>query len=245
MKGLYKIADLYVLVEYRYNYTKAFLNDYLCNDNVNADITISVTDNELECELQNSDIKIIEVVEQTSILRKFAYLLTTKYNGVLFHASSISYNGNAYMFTAKSGVGKSTHTLNLKKLYGDKIQYINDDKPIIRYFENEDKFYVYGSPWSGKHKLSNNVKVPLKAIIKIERGDNNLVSKSSSLNALGFLLEQSHASSEKEMYIKRFDIISKMLEKVDFYKLACTKDISSAEVSFNKVLNGGDYENKR
>ena len=243
MKGLYKIADLCVLIEYRFNFTKKFLKEYECNCNDKVDFTLSITDEELNIELDNSEIKILDVVESTCILRKFSYILTTKYNGVLFHGSSIAYNGNAFVFTAKSGVGKSTHTSNLKALLGDKITYINDDKPIIRYFESEDCFYVYGSPWNGKHFLSNNVKIPLKAIIKVNRGKKNEVSKISSLSALNFLVEQSYSNDDEKMQIKRFDIISKMLSKVEFYNLTCVKDISSAKATFNDILNGGKNEN--
>lgn len=237
MKGLYKIADLVVLIEYKYNYTKIFLQEYECKDNLIVDFSISITDEELNKELEFSEVKILDVVESTCILRKFAFMLTTKYNGVLFHGSSVLYNNKAYAFTAKSGVGKSTHTKNLKDLLGDKITYINDDKPIIRYFDNENCFYVYGSPWNGKHFLSNNIKAPLKAVVKIERGDKNVATKVSSVSALSFLIEQSYSSSDEEMQIKRFEIVSKMLEKVKFYKLLCTKDISSASETYLKILN--------
>ena len=244
MKGLYKIADLYVLIEYRYNYTKKFLENYLSTDNALPDIVLTVLDSDLEYELNFAEIKILDVVESSCILRKLAYEITTKFSGVLFHASSIAYNNKAFMFTAKSGTGKSTHTRNLKTVYGDKITYINDDKPIIRYFASEDKFYVYGSPWNGKHMLSNNIKVPLEAVIKLNRGDINKVEKESSLNALNFLLEQTYSTNDKEMAVKRLDVITKMLEKVKFYSLTCTKDESSSSITYTKVLNGGIYEDK-
>ena len=92
--------------------------------------------------------------------------------------------------------------------------------------------------------LSNNIKVPLEAVIKLNRGDINKVEKESSLNALNFLLEQTYSTNDKEMAVKRLDVITKMLEKVKFYSLTCTKDESSSGITYTKVLNGGIYEDK-
>lgn len=62
----------------------------------------------------------------------------------MVHSSAIKYNDKCYLFSADSGVGKSTHTSLWHKVYGDKVQIINDDKPIIRLENN--KLIVYGSP---------------------------------------------------------------------------------------------------
>ena len=64
------------------------------------------------------------------------------------------------------------------------VSYINDDKPFIRYFPNENAFYVYGTPWKGKHNLGSNVKVPLKAICFLNRGEENSIIKTNPLENL-------------------------------------------------------------
>ncbi|MBO5927145.1 MAG: hypothetical protein J6Q38_06310 [Clostridia bacterium] len=237
MRNLYDIAGITVLIEYKYGYTAKFLSDYIVYDK-EPEIFISCTDKELLSELEVSEIKIIEVVENACILRKLASILLKNYNTVLFHASAICYKGNAYLFTAPSGTGKSTHAKFLKELLNDEIKYINDDKPFIKYDDKISKFIVYGSPWNGKHRLSNNVNFPLKAIIKLERGETNEVEKISSTSVLNLLLEQAYLNKTEEETLKLLDIINLLFSKTEFYKLKCKAELESAKVTFNKILKG-------
>lgn len=237
MKNYYKIADLNVLIEYKYNYTYKFLENYLSNDTASYDLYIKVSDDELDAELKKSGAERVEFVENTCILRALSYNLLKSFNGFLFHASAISYENKAYLFTAKSGVGKSTHTALLKEYLQDKIAYINDDKPFIRYFEDENVFYVYGSPWCGKHWLSSNVKVPLNSIIKIERGLNSEVCSMDEISSLQTLFEQTDTSNYDDFASSVLELFNKLLAKTKFYNLKCVKDIESAKYSFENILN--------
>lgn len=234
MKNLYKIADFNILIEYKYNYTFKFLEEFLVSNEVEPDILISVTEEELLSEFERSEIKILDVVENSSILRKLANILIEKYNTILFHSSAITYNGNAYLFTAPSGTGKSTHTALLKKLLGDKVEYINDDKPFIKLIDNT--FYVYGSPWNGKHRIGSNISAPLKAIIKVERSKINGVKKLDTVEALTCLFEQAYSYNDAVSANNLLEIINKMLKSVRFYKLECNMDIEAGKVSFENIL---------
>ena len=68
----------------------------------------------------------------------------------LFHGSAVAVDGAAYLFTARSGTGKSTHTRLWREMLGDRAVMVNDDKPLIRL--TEDGAVVYGTPWNGKHR---------------------------------------------------------------------------------------------
>ena len=63
---------------------------------------------------------------------------------LLFHGSAIAVDGQAYLFTAKSGTGKSTHTRLWQKQFGDRAVMVNDDKPLLRL--DEQGVTVYGTP---------------------------------------------------------------------------------------------------
>jgi hypothetical protein len=234
MKNIYKIANFNVLIEYKYNYTFKFLEKYLTVENCTPDIYISISEEELQKEYETSEIKILSVVESSCILRKLAKCLIDNFNTILFHASAVAHNGSAFLFTAKSGTGKSTHTGLLKELLGDEITYINDDKPFIKY-QNEE-FFVYGNPWQGKHDLGENISVKLKAIVKITRSKDNFVKELDTISALNVLLEQSFSYNEETSINNLLELINKMLNKVKFYELYCNKDISSAKVSYNEIL---------
>ena len=73
---------------------------------------------------------------------------------MLLHSSAVVVDGYAYLFSADSGTGKSTHTGLWKQHFGDRAYIINDDKPAIRKVDGE--WYVFGTPWSGKTDTSVN-----------------------------------------------------------------------------------------
>ena len=47
----------------------------------------------------------------------------------LMHGSALCMDDRAYIFTAPSGTGKSTHARLWREIYGDRVRMINDDKP--------------------------------------------------------------------------------------------------------------------
>ena len=236
MKNIYNIANFNILIEYKYNYTFKFLEEFMLSSEVEPDFSISIDEKEMISELSKSEIKIMSVIENSAILRKLANILLDKYGTILFHASSVKYNGNAYLFTAPSGTGKSTHTALLKSLLSDEVEYINDDKPFIRI--NDGKFTVYGSPWRGKHSLGGKVSAPLKTIVKVVRSKDNKVEKLDPINSLNILLEQAYSYDDVNATSTLLDIINLMLNKVEFYTLYCNTDISAAKVSYEKILKG-------
>ena len=115
--------------------------------------------------------------------------------------------------------------------------YINDDKPFIRYNLQDNKFYVYGTPWMGKHNLGANVKVPLKAICFLNRGETNSITKINSLTCLNEIMAQTVQPTSEEAVAPFMDTISLLTQKVDFYKLYCNISKDAATTSFNGMIN--------
>ena len=58
------------------------------------------------------------------------------YNGMMIHSSAVVVDGKAYLFSAPSGTGKSTHTAFWLKKFGDRAYILNDDKPAVRVIGN-------------------------------------------------------------------------------------------------------------
>ena len=123
-------------------YCVAFLTDE------EPDYTITITEEDLKNERTNSSDGKVYVNEEISALyRKIADLLVEK-GIVVFHSSSFCVDNYAFLVTARSGVGKSTHARLLKEYLGDRFQYINDDKPLLEV--KEDNVEVFSTPWNGK-----------------------------------------------------------------------------------------------
>ena len=169
-------------------------------------------------------------IENNSIHSLIAYKLV-EFDVILIHGSALCMDGNAYLFLAKSGTGKSTHSRIWREAFGEKVWMINDDKPLLRLLNNE--FVVYGTPWNGKHHLSRNASAPLKAIIQLERDTVNHIDKIEKTEAFTVLMKQSYVSSDTERIMHIMEIEKKLLNAVDFYKLGCNMEKEAAIVAYN------------
>ena len=152
---------------------------------------------------------------------------------VLIHGSAVAVDGEGYLFIAPSGTGKSTHTRLWREAFGSRVVMINDDKPLLEC--TEDGILAYGSPWNGKHRLGENIAVPLKAICFLRRGSENQIEKISDTQAfLPMLKAVYHAkAAEREACILRS--LQYIRKKTAFYQLQCNMEPDAAIVSFEAM----------
>lgn len=174
------------------------------------------------------------LAEQEYLFTGIEFLLRLSYlGGCILHSSALSYNNQGILFSADSGVGKSTHTA-LWREYKDVVM-VNDDKPAIRIID--DVPYLYGTPWSGKTDINNNIKVPLKAIVLIKRGDENKIRKVSVLEAFFKLTQQlPKPYFDANVGKKVIDVLEKIIGKIPIYELECTISKEAVDVVFNEIF---------
>lgn len=155
-----------------------------------------------------------------------------KHDGMMLHSSCVEKDGYAYLFSAKSGTGKSTHThLWLKNLEGTRI--INDDKPAL-VLEN-GKWYACGTPFSGKTDENVDVKVPIRALVFLHRSEKNEVKRMPVVQAIGMLLSQTIRPNSKELAEKMLELADKLLTEVPVFSLGCNMDDDAAIVAYNEI----------
>ena len=140
----------------------------------------------LVCQTDYSEAKLVV----TGRYRKLAvdnalmilFALSTAAQGVaLFHSSTVTFGGKAYMFLGVSGTGKSTHSsLWLKYIEGTEL--LNDDNPVVRVFD-DGKVTVYGSPWSGKTPCYRNLSYPLGGIVLLSQAPYNKIQRLTGIQA--------------------------------------------------------------
>ncbi len=234
MKNNFIIADVRFEIEYSFPETLAVMKDYLTEQP--AEVKISVAISEAREEQKAQPNAPLWYFESIVIARKINDVLVSDYSGFLFHASSVEYNGKGYAFTAHSGVGKSTHTKILTDCF-PQIKHVNDDKPIIRYFERENKFYIYGNPWRGKHGRGANSKAELRAICFIYRNAENVLSTASSKKVFPLFLEQIVYPENEGIADKLLTLVDKLFSSVKLYSLGCNLSKEAGETSFNGILN--------
>ena len=224
--------------------TREYCRDYLCNAPADFSVTLTPADISLEREkaaredaLEGLPVRNLsdELLERTALQRKIVERLFD-YNILLFHGSAVEVDGAAYLFTAKSGTGKSTHTKLWRQAFGDRARMINDDKPFLAI--SDDGVTVYGSPWQGKHNLGGNISAPLKAICVLERGEENRIRPIPPAEALRMLFQQSQRPAEGKHMPKYMDLIDKLAAKTAFYRMACNMDPRAACVAYEAMSQG-------
>lgn len=171
-------------------------------------------------------------LERTTIQRKYAEFLFEQ-DVLMTHGSTVAVDGKAYLFTAKCGTGKSTHTRLWRQMFGDRAQMVNDDKPFLKWTENG--ILACGSPWSGKHGLDTNITVPLQGICILDRGAENRIARIAPGEALPMLLHQSYCPLEAGKRFRFEKLVEMLAEKTPVWHMFCNMDPSAAEVSHNAM----------
>lgn len=219
---VYRIADMNIAVKARYEYTKKQLADYAV-DNKDYELSVTVTDEMIAYE-QDLGEKIhgapqrADMCESIAILRVICDHIIRR-GGFFLHCSCLRYGGKAIIFTAPSGTGKSTHAALWKQHFGDRVEMINDDKPLVR--EQEDGFVIYGTPWRGKHGRGGNLSAPIGAVFFLEQAPENSVEPVSSFTALSLLMQQTVIPRGREDTSTLLDMLGRLIEHVPMVRLKC------------------------
>ena len=165
-------------------------------------------------------------LDRAAIQRKFAEYLFG-HDILLCHGSTVAVDGKAYLFTAKCGTGKSTHTRLWRQVFGDRARMVNDDKPFL--ILTESGVLACGAPWSGKHGLDTNITVPLAGICILERGSENVIRPIPAEDALPRLLHETFCPAGQE---DRFcELVTRLAETTPLWRMACTKDPEAAQIA--------------
>lgn len=233
-----KLAGITIEIHALFESTMQFCQEYICEDRPEFSVEVSPADISLEREksaredaLEGIPIRPFpdEYLETLAVYRKIAEQIL-QYDTFLFHGSVVAVDGEGYLFTAKSGTGKSTHTAFWRQEFGSRAVMVNDDKPLLQV--KNGKVWAFGTPWDGKHRLSTNTCVPLKGICILERGAENHIEAISPRQALPMLLQQSHRSHKPEGTVQLLAILDQLTNAVSFYRLHCNLDPSAARVAY-------------
>lgn len=233
----YKIADVVFEVNPIYPYSEKLCRSYLYYGNVPPAFVADMTEEDIAHEKALAPEFPDAYLESLAIFRKLCHYVLTNADGIVFHSSAIMVDGEAYLFTAPSGTGKSTHARLWREMLGDRAVMINDDKPIVRYIDGA--FYVYGTPWNGKHHLDTNCRAKIKAICEIRQAKENAIRRAPTQEMLITILNQTIRPDDEEDMDRLLNLTEKMLETVDLYQLGCNISREAAELSFNTMSKGG------
>ena len=184
---------------------------------------------------RNPQFQTEEMAEYLGTGTRFSYALLD-HRGLMLHSSAIVLEGKAFLFTAPSGTGKSTHTEKWVRLFG--AAYLNDDKPALRL--QEGTWMAYGTPWSGKYDLSKPCGFPVGGIAVVIRGEENSIRPMDAQEALPYLMSQTAFRLQTRRMDKLLALMDDLLRGVPIWRLQCRNDDEAAYVSRNAMLQGRD-----
>jgi len=237
-KGIYEFAGLPVEIHSIYDYIHKMCKNYETTKSPLFLINIEESDIEYERKRESEDSTPVDTypsyyLETLAVYRKFlqnAY----QYNVFLFHSSSFMIDGKAFILTATSGTGKSTHAIFLKEVYQERFCVINDDKPLIK--KENNQYIVYGSPWNGKHGLDNNIGAPLCGIFVLYQAKENEINKMNQSDTLTNIYKQVYKPFSKEGTQTILTLSIDMSVHIPCFHLGCTNSIDAAKFS-SKTIN--------
>mgnify|MGYP002767100344 CR=1 FL=1 len=231
------------------DYIREYCRDYIVADDKMGAVTeivspfyftIATTQSDIDFEREKSAREDIKegipirhfsdaYLETLAVYRKIADCLLSC-DTLLFHGSVIAVDGEGYLFTAKSGTGKSTHTRLWRGYFGERAVMVNDDKPLLRI--TACGVTAYGTPWDGKHRLSTNIAVPLKGICILTRSAKNYIEPVEPHAVYPLVVQQTNRSLSADGMKQTLSLIDRMLHVVPVYRLGCNMDIEAAMVAY-------------
>lgn len=168
-------------------------------------------------------------LEESGIFRMLA-----EHGGVVLHSSYIiTQRGEALLFSAPSGTGKSTQAELWRSYAGAKV--INGDRALV---EAENGVTANGILFSGTSGISENVTAPLCAIVLLRQSEKNEIRSVSGKEAFMRLLPQcSYYPDEEENLRLVTGILAEIISAVPVYDFGCVPD-ESAVSALSEVLYG-------
>ncbi len=230
--NMHKIVDLYIDLGYKHDRLIHQAAAYKTDENESPNITIYLSDKFIEDKQKENPHLTVEDCEYIWTGALF-YDALINFNAFILHSSAVMIDGRAYLFSAPSGTGKSTHTSLWLKHFGDRAQILNDDKPAIRICENGIR--AYGTPWSGKTDLNINTDAELAGICFLERDTTNHIKEISKSEAIMKVLNQTLRPSEEKQMGLLLDTLDTVISKIPIYKMGCTISEEAAVMAYEAM----------
>lgn len=230
--NMHKIVGLAVDMGYKYDRMLTQAAAYKTDEKLKPNVTIYLSDKYIADKQAQSPHLTLDQCEYIWTGAIF-YDALINFKGFVLHASAVVVDGRAYLFSAPSGTGKSTHTSLWLKHFGSRAQILNDDKPAIRITDSGIR--VYGTPWSGKTDLNINTDAELAGICFLSRSEKNYIEELPKSQAIVEILNQTlRPSAQKEM-VNLLDTLDVVISKIPVYKMGCNISEEAAVMAYEKM----------
>lgn len=211
-----ELAGHAIGLDCRYGYLPTLCRDYRTDKRPRW--VVRATDADLAWENPTGEPYSPGYLESLALYRQICERLVGE-DILLFHGSALAMDGKAYLFTAPSGTGKSTHAALWRQVFGDRVTMINDDKPLLGF--TPAGVTVYGTPWAGKDRLQTNTCAPVAGLVLLHQAPENTTRPLTPRQAYPHLLSQTHRVQDPQGLMHTLDLV-RQLARLPVYALGCT-----------------------
>lgn len=153
--------------------------------------------------------------------------LFAQLGGFVFHTAFVNVHGEAILFTAPSGTGKSTQAELWRTLRGAEI--INGDRAAVRI--TDDGIFACGIPFAGSSKICKNKTLPVKAVVYLSQAPKTTIRQLRGLEAFRSIWEGVSVNTWDADDVSRISqSVQQIALEIPVYHLACTPDESAVTV---------------
>lgn len=142
--------------------------------------------------------------------------------GVFLHASFIRYRETGILFTAEKQVGKSTQAALWKKYR--RAEIVNGDRGLLRRING--KWMACGSPYCGTSGICRNRVLPLRAIVILQQGPQNVIHAASARETAAAFLSGCTFDPETQSE-QILDLALGLWKTVPVFHLSCLPEESA------------------
>ena len=161
-------------------------------------------------------------------------------SGLLLHSSFIRCQGQAILFSAPCGTGKSTQAELWEKYEGADI--INGDRAGLRNLDGVWK--AFGLPYAGSSKIYRNESAPLGAIVLLRQAKDNHLRRLCPVEAFPDLYREITVHRWDRQFVENSTaLLLRLLEDIPVYLLECRPDREAVEIVRNEIF-GNNAEGK-
>ena len=158
--------------------------------------------------------------------------LLLRHNAFLLHSSVVQVHGKTVLFSAPSGIGKSTQA-ELWRLHAG-ADILNGDRCVV--MQRPDGFYGGGSPWSGTSGIYRREQAPIAGIFLLEQAPENRVTRLGA-EAFSPLFRQTTINSWDPAFMDRIlQLYDNLLSQVPVYRLQCRPDRDAVGLAYHTLF---------
>ncbi len=226
-----RLAELNIALDNRYGFVEALCRDYRVSSDTPAVLRVRVTEAEVNAYLATAGRPMTPPEAEAHLLYRRLCEQLPAYDALLLHAAVVEMDGRGYAFSARRGVGKSTHTTLWQTHFPGRATVINGDKPIIRRAP-DGRFWAYGTPWCGKEGKQKNRKVPLTALCFLTQAPENRITPTPTADTVARLLEATLLPPTPALQDRMATLVGAIVRTTPAYTLACRPNTAAAELAY-------------